>query len=142
VYNATMITRPPKDKERIEFRLMNFFSTGQIYETKNLEGAGYKVGTVSEYRCQLVVRVFEDPMKCSLITGQIAGAIQTFEYLEQFADFLYVKNETMRITPFLIQKDNTIINFQEILVDCYIGVEYENDISYFNKIEDSVFDIK
>ncbi|MGL5712354.1 MAG: hypothetical protein ACRCX2_04990, partial [Paraclostridium sp.] len=46
VYNATMITRPPKDKERIEFRLMNFFSTGQIYETKNLEGAGYKVGTV------------------------------------------------------------------------------------------------
>lgn len=137
IYNALMISKPPKDSERIEFRLINFNSTGQIYETKNTISPNlYRLGTVSEYRCQLVIRVLDDPKSCALTTGKIAGAIQTFQYLEQFVDMLYIENETMRILPFTIQKDNTIVNFQEIIVDCYVPVVFEGEVDYFDRLED------
>lgn len=140
-YNGLMMNKPPKDAERVEFRLMNFHSTGQIYETKDVLSSNiYKVGTISEYRCQLIIRVFEDPKNCALLTGKIAGAIQTFQYLEQFVDVLYIENETMRIKPFTIQKDGTVVNFQEIIVDCYIPVVFEGETQYFTKVED--FDVQ
>jgi hypothetical protein len=141
IYNGLMTNKPPKEAERIEFRLINFFSTGQIYDTVNKGGGNYKVGTVSEYRCQLSVRIFDDPKSCAVITGQIAGAIQTFQYLEQFVDMLYVENETMRIRPFTLQKDNTVINYTEILVDCYVPIYYENGVDYFTDVKDVEFDI-
>lgn len=142
VYNGLMMTKPPKDSERIEFRLINFYSTGQIYKTTNKGGPGYAVGTVSEYKCQLAIRVFDDPQNCAVATGMIAGAIQTFPKLEQFVDILYVENETMKIKPFTIQKDNTIVNFQEILVDCYLPIEYNVDVPYFTTVENVNIDIK
>ena len=137
IYNALMLSKPPKDAERIEFRLINFHSTGQIYGTKDDTGFNkYRVGTISEYRCQLVIRILDDPKTCALTTGQIAGAIQTFQYLEQFVDRLYIENETMRILPLTFQKDNTVVNFQEILVDCYLAVPFEGDVDYFDRLED------
>lgn len=140
-YNGLMMNKPPKDAERLEFRLLNFHSTGQIYETKDLLGANaFRVGTISEYRCQLSIRIFEDPKNCALLTGKIAGAIQTFQYLEQFVDVLYIENETMRILPFTIQKDNTVLNFQEIIVDCYVPIVFWGDVDYFTTLED--FDIQ
>ncbi|MGL5716965.1 MAG: hypothetical protein ACRCX2_28375 [Paraclostridium sp.] len=142
IYNGLMITKPPKEAERIEFRLINFSSTGQIYQNRDTTGSGYIVSTVSEYRCQLVIRVFADPKNCSVATNRIAGAIQTFEYLSGIVDYIYVKNETMRIKPFTLQKDNVVINYMEIIVDCYIPITYENTVDYFNRIEDVDYEIK
>lgn len=141
VYNSSLLSKPPKEKERIEFKLCNFVSTGQIYKTKDASGVSYNVKSISEYRCQLIIRIFDDALNCADLTGQIAGAIQTFDYLEQYLDRLYVKNETMRISPFIVQKDNLIANFQEIIVDCYVGIEYKNNIDFFNRLEDTVYDI-
>lgn len=141
IYNASLLSKPPKEKERIEFKLCNFVSTGQIYKTKDVSGVTYDVKSISEYRCQLIIRIFDDALNCAETSGQIAGAIQTFDYLEQYLDRLYVKNETMRISPFIVQKDNLITNFQEIIVDCYVGIEYKNKVDYFNRIEDSVYEI-
>lgn len=141
VYNGMMITKPPKDAERIEFRLINFSSTGQIYQTRDVSGANFKVGTTSEYRCQLSIRVFDDPKNGAVLTGKIAGAIQTFEYLSGIVDELYIKNETMKIKPFTLQKDNIVVNYMEIIVDCYMAVFYENTVDYFTKVEDVDYDI-
>lgn len=142
IYNGLMLTAPPKEDERIEFRLMNFTSTGQIYGLKDTELPDrYEVGSISEYRCQLIIRVFDDPKNCAMTTGKIAGAIQTFGYLDQFVNMLYVKNETMRIAPFCIQNDNIVINYQEIVVDCYVGIQYGNDVDYFTKVEDISYEV-
>lgn len=141
VYNSSLLSKPPKEKERIEFKLCNFVSTGQIYKTKDTTGVSYDVRSIAEYRCQLIIRIFDDALTCAKITGQLAGAIQTFDYLEQYLDRLYVKNETMRISPFIVQKDNLITNFQEIIVDCYVGIEYKNKVDFFNRLEDSVYEI-
>ncbi|MGL6024970.1 MAG: hypothetical protein ACRC0F_10160, partial [Cetobacterium sp.] len=99
-------------------------------------GSDYKVGTISEYKCQLSIRVFDSPTESAIMAGRIVGAIQTFDYLSRFAKALYVLNETLAIRPFSIQKDNVIINYQEVLVDCYIGVDWEASIDYFTKVED------
>ena len=96
VYNSSLLSKPPKEKERIEFKLCNFVSTGQIYKIKDTTGVSYDVKSIAEYRCQLIIRIFDDALTCAKITGQLAGAIQTFDYLEQYLDRLYVKNETMR----------------------------------------------
>lgn len=141
VYNSAMLSKPPKEIERIEFRLDHFISTGQIYANEDKFGDAFKSGTVSEYRCQLIIRVFDDPKNCSVITSAIAGAIQTFAYTEQFARQLYLLNETMRIKPFSIQRDNKILNFTEMVIKCYLPLEWKADIDYFTRLEDTVFDI-
>lgn len=140
VYNATMLSKVPKHPERIEFKLINFFSTGQIYPNKTIGTTTYKVGTIAEYRCQLSIRIFEDPKNCGLITNRITGAIQTFAYLEQFVEELYIENETMKVKPFSLEKDGEIKMFNEILVDCYLGVDFEGDIDWFDKLQDVVVD--
>lgn len=143
IYNASTISKPPKDKERIEFKLSNFVSTGQIYKIHDglPNTSEYAEKTISEYRCQLSIRVFDDVISCAQLIGLLAGGIQTFGYLEQFVDILYIKNETMRIRPFIVQKDNTITNLQEIIVDCYVGIEFSKNIDYFTRVEDSIYEI-
>lgn len=135
VFNASYPI-PNEDESRIEFELINFRSTGQIYKDKDKSGSDYKVSTISEYRCQLNIRVIADEVTNNEIVTNIAGAIQTQDYLEEYINGLYVENETMRIMDFPFQKDNIINMFSDILVDCYIGIEYSNNINYFDRIED------
>ncbi|MGL4998524.1 MAG: hypothetical protein ACRC5T_06095, partial [Cetobacterium sp.] len=52
-----------------------------------------------------------------------------------------IKNETMRIRPFLIERDNVVVNFKEIIVDACIAVEFKGDIPYFISVDDVEFDI-
>ncbi|MGL5049979.1 MAG: hypothetical protein ACRC6E_05015, partial [Fusobacteriaceae bacterium] len=69
------------------------------------------------------------------------GGIQTFEFLDTYLNEVGIKNETMRIRPFLIERDNVVVNFKEITVDAYIAVEFGGNIPYFTSVDDVEFDI-
>lgn len=135
VFNSSYPTEN-EDIARIEFKLVNFHSTGQIYKERNKSGAGYEVSSIAEYRCQLNIRVIADEITNNQIATEIAGAIQTHDYLEQYVTGLYIENETMRIREFPFQKDNVIHMFSDIIVDCYIGVKFSRNIDFFTRVED------
>ena len=142
IYNASMLMKPPKEKERIEFTLDNFVSTGQIYRDKDVSGFTYELNSIAEYRCQLIITVFKDALGCAEMIGKIAGAIQTFDYMEQYVHRLYVENQTMYVGRSVVNRDNMMTNFQEIIVDCYVGLEYKNNIDFFDKLKDVVYIIE
>lgn len=142
IFNLSVVTNPPFASRRIEFRLGNFVSTGQIYRTANKDGADYITKSLSEYRCQLIIRVFDKPKEVEVLTSRITGAIQTFEFLDSYLNLISLKNESMRIRPFLVERDNIVVSFREIVIDANIGLEFEGAIPFFDKIDDITYNIK
>ncbi len=142
VFNLSVVTNPPFANRRIEFRLGNFLSTGQIYRETDRSGATFVVKSLAEYRCQLVIRVFDKPKEVEVLSSKIAGAIQTFEFLDSHLNLISLKNESMRIRPFVVERDNIVVNFKEIIVDANVGLEFEGAIPFFDKIDDITYNIK
>jgi len=136
IYNSGMLTRPPSENKRIEYRLTNFMSTGNASSTSYIEEDKYVSESLSGYSCQLRIRVIEEPEEASIISGQISGGLHTFEHLEQFVNNLDIKNETLRTTIIPVKEDGVIYNMHQITVDCYIGLKSKFSVDYFDTIDD------
>ena len=135
IYNSGVMMAPPKEKRRIEFKFDDFVSTGSIYQKKIVTKDGMRIGSVADYKCQLLIRVIDTPIDSARIAGLIAGAIQTNEYLYSFIDSsLYLKNQTTSVVPFVVQRDNVVISYQDVIVNCVKAIEYEMPINYFDTV--------
>lgn len=141
VYNTNSLTNTPVEKERIEFRLTGFRSTGQIYQTSDIVNE-LEVGSISEYRCRLIIRAIGFPEFSNNAMSDISGGIQTHGYLEQYVDNLYIENETIRVSYYPVKEDGVMYIMSQISVDCYIGIEFKREIDYFTKVEDVKINIK
>ncbi len=97
IYNSDALTTKPNKNTRVEYSLRNFNSTGQTksYTKKNVNSL--KAYSFTGYDCQLVIRVIAKQETANLVANEIAGAMQTFEFLENYVNGLDIKNETMRI---------------------------------------------
>ncbi|MGL5712743.1 MAG: hypothetical protein ACRCX2_06970 [Paraclostridium sp.] len=141
IYNSATLTTTPVESTRIEFRLTNFNSTGQIYQTGNVLD-DFEIGSISEYKCQLIIRVIGTPNFSNSNMGRISGGIQTHGLLEQYVRDLYIENETMRVQYYPVEDDGVIYTMAQLTVNCYVGIEFKKKIDYFTKVENVKITIK
>ncbi|MEG0151557.1 MAG: hypothetical protein RR744_00060 [Cellulosilyticaceae bacterium] len=141
IYNSATLTTTPVESTRIEFRLTNFSSTGQIYQTGNPVN-DFEIGSISEYKCQLIIRVIGTPSFSNSNMGRISGGIQTHGLLEEYVRDLYIENETIRVQYYPIEEDGVIYTMAQLTVRCYVGIEFKQKVDYFTKVNDVKITIK
>lgn len=141
VYNTGAMLESPDDEERIEFKLDSFCSTGQIYQKSTDDPSGMVQKSIAEYRCELVIRVIEDAINSGFTTNQITGAVQTNAFVDNYIKSMYLINNGMYIDTFRVQRDNVIYNFSEIIIPCYIGIDFSINIDYFTKVVGTEFNV-
>ena len=113
IYNTGFMLESPDFKERIEFKLDSFCSTGQIYQKNEEKEDALYQHSIAEYKCELVIRVIEDAINCGFTTNNISGAIQTNAVVDDYIKSMYVINNGMCVDSFRVQRDNIIYNFSE-----------------------------
>ena len=136
VYNTDALSNTPNESTRIEYRLANFNSTGQIYNKHIESSLSFHVSSISEYRCQLIIKAIGTPLFAAEMIGRISGGMQTHGYLEQMVNALYIKNETIKTNAMPVKDNGILYNINQLKVDCYVGVEFEYEVDYFDTLVD------
>ena len=142
VVNSVFLTKQPATQNRIEFKFTNFRNMSHNYDYVDKSGDSYTFGVDATYKAQLIIRVISTPDEAMELIGNISNALQIFEYRDMFMPSISLLNHTLRQVSIPVEKNGTIFNLEQIIVDCNIVLPYDVDIDFFTKIEDVKIIIK
>lgn len=137
IYNASQLISTPNHTPRIEFRLANFVSTGHVRNEYIANDDTMVFNNVSEYRCQLLIKVIGNGNEIYENTANITGAIQNQYTQDLFFKELYILNETIAVQDIPFVSNGVFSLIPEIRIDCVIAISHSVKGDYFDKVEDT-----